>query len=93
MPPYLLLLLLLGATYGVLFHLWRGKLLRDLIIYVLTGIIGVSLGHAIGDLLGFTSLMIGPLHLVEATLVGWLSLFVIHWLRLKPAKAENEAEA
>ena len=92
MPPYLLLLLLLGATYGVLFHLWRGKLLRDLIIYVLTGISGVSLGHALGDLLGFTSLMIGPLHLIEATLVGWLSLFVIHWLRLKPTQPENEAE-
>ena len=92
MPPYLLLLLLLGATYGVLFHLWRGKFLRDLIIYTLTGIIGVSLGHAVGDLLGFTSLMIGPLHLVEASVAGWLSLFVMHWLRLKPAKPENEAE-
>jgi hypothetical protein len=92
MPPYLLLLLLLGATYGVLFHLWRGKFLRDLIIYVLTSIIGVSLGHAVGDLLGFTRLMIGPLHLIEASVAGWLSLFVMHWLRLKPAKPENEAE-
>ena len=92
MPPYLLLLLLLGATYGALFHLWRGKFLRDLVIYILTGIIGVILGHTVGDLLGFSSLMIGPLHLIEATLAGWLSLFITHWLRLKPAKAENEAE-
>jgi hypothetical protein len=90
MPPYLLLLLLLGATYGVLFHLWRGKHLRDLIIYVLTGIIGVSLGHAAGNLLGLDSLMIGPLHLIEASLAGWFCLFVMHWLRLKPASPENE---
>jgi hypothetical protein len=90
MPPYLLLLLLLGATYGVFFHLWRGKLLRDLVIYILTGAIGIILGHTVGDLLGFSSLMIGPLHLIEASLVGWFSLFLIHWLRLKPTTPENE---
>jgi hypothetical protein len=82
MPPYLLLSVLLGGLYGVLFHLWRGKTLRDLAIYFLTGIIGFFLGQAAGNLLGLDLFLIGPLHVVEATLVSWLGLFVIKWLKV-----------
>ena len=89
MPPYLLLLVLLGAIYGTLFHLVWGKTVRDFIIYFLTGIIGVSLGQAIGNLLDATILMVGPLHLIEATLVGWISLFVMHWLKLRPPQQQG----
>jgi uncharacterized membrane protein YfcA len=90
MPPYLLLLLLLGAVYGVLFHLWRGKTLRDLIIYLLTGIIGVGLGQAIGNLIDTGILMVGPLHLVEATFAGWLSLFIMDWLKVGPRREDEK---
>ncbi len=83
MPPYILLSLLLGATYGTLFHLWRGKSVRDLVIYFLIGIIGFGLGQVLGNLLGFNFLVLGPLHLVEATLVSLISLFSIQWLRIK----------
>ena len=83
MPPYILLAFLLGATYGTLFHLWRGKRARDLIIYFLTGIIGFGLGQALGNLLGLNFLMLGPLHIVEATFVSLISLFAIEWLRIK----------
>lgn len=82
MPPYILLSLLLGATYGTLFHLWRGKTVRDLVIYFLTGIIGFGLGQGVGNLLGLELFLIGPLHVVEATIVSWISLFVIQWLKI-----------
>jgi hypothetical protein len=83
MPPYILLSLLLGGIYGILFHLWRGKSIRDLLIYFLTGIIGFGVGQGLADLSGFTLLLLGPIHIVEATIVSWASLFVIQWLRIK----------
>ena len=82
MPPYLLLSFLLGAVYGTLFHLWRGKNARDLVIYFLTGIFGFVLGQSLGDFTELNIFLIGPLHVVEATGVSWLTLFIIHWLKL-----------
>jgi len=82
MPPYLLLSLLLGGAYGALFHLWRGKNIRELVIYFLTGIIGFGLGQAIGNLLGLNVFLIGPLHIVEATVMSWACLFVMQWLKV-----------
>ena len=82
MPPYILLSILLGGIYGVLFHLWQGKTIRDLVIYFLMGIIGFGLGQALGNLLEVNAFLIGPVHLVEATVVSWLSLFVMKWLKV-----------
>lgn len=86
MPPYLLLSILLGATYGTLFHLWRGKTMRDFAIYFLTGIIGFGLGQALGSLLGLDMFLMGSIHIVEATVVCWACLFLIQWLKPFPAK-------
>ena len=82
MPPYILISLLLGGTYGTLFHLWRGKNLRDLVIYFLAGIIGFGFGQGLANLMGFNLLLIGPLHIIEATIASWVSLFVIQWLKI-----------
>jgi uncharacterized membrane protein YfcA len=81
MPPYLLLSSLVGAICGTLFHLWRGKNLRDLFIYCFTGVIGFGLGQALGNLIGLDMILIGPVHIVEATIVSWITLFLIHWLK------------
>jgi uncharacterized membrane protein YeaQ/YmgE (transglycosylase-associated protein family) len=83
MAPYLILAVLLGGLYGVLFHLWQGKTLRDLIIYSLVGIIGFFLGQVVGTLLGFNFFLIGSLHMIEATIGSWLCLFLIKWLKIK----------
>jgi hypothetical protein len=82
MPPYLLLSLLLGGAYGALFHLWRGKKIRELVIYFLTGIIGFGIGQAVGNVLGLNVFLIGPLHIVEASVMSWVCLFVIQWLKV-----------
>jgi uncharacterized membrane protein YfcA len=82
MAPYILLSFLLGAVYGALFHLWRGKNLRDLVIYFLTGVMGFFLGQGLGNLIGFDLFLIGPLHVAEATTISWGSLFLIQWLKV-----------
>ncbi len=82
MPPYLLLSFLLGATYGLLFYLWRGKSFQDLAIYFFAGIIGFVLGQALGNLIGLDFFLIGPLHVVEATIVSWANLFIVQWLKI-----------
>lgn len=82
MPPFILFSLLLGTIYGVLFHLWRGKNLRDLVIYFLTGILGFLVGQSLGNLLGFDLFLIGPVHVVEATIISWGSLFLMQWLKV-----------
>ncbi|MFN8454638.1 MAG: hypothetical protein U0401_08200 [Anaerolineae bacterium] len=82
MPPYLLLSVLLGGIYGVLFHLWQGKTVRDLVIYFLTGIIGFILGQVLSNLLGFNLFLIGPLHVVEASIASVLMLFLMKWLKV-----------
>lgn len=82
MPPYLLLAILLGAVYGVLFHLWRGKTFRDLATFLGIGVVGFALGQGVGILLGFDQWLIGPLHVVEASLLSWGSLFLVQWLKI-----------
>lgn len=82
MPPYLLLTILLGGAYGALFHLWRGKNIRELMIYFLTGIIGFGIGQAAGNVLGLNVFLIGPLHILEASVISWVCLFVMQWLKV-----------
>ncbi len=83
MPPYLLLSLLLGAAYGVVFYLWLGQGFQDLVIYLLTGLAGFIFGQAVGNLAGLELFLIGPLHVVEATVISWASLFIIKWLKIE----------
>jgi hypothetical protein len=84
MPPYLLFTVVLGAIYGAIFHLWRGRNLREFVIYFLTGIIGFGAGQAVAGLLGFSLFMLGPIHLLEASLASWAALFLISWIKPFP---------
>lgn len=82
MPPYLLLALLLGAIYGVLFHLWQGKRPRDLVLYLIGGALGFFLGQMAGHVTGLNFMPVGQVNLVEATLGSWAMLFLVHWLKI-----------
>ncbi len=82
MAPYILLSFLLGGLYGTLFHFWQGKTIRDLVIYFLTGIIGFGVGQGVGNLLGLNVFLIGPLHMLEGTVISGISLFIMKWLKV-----------
>lgn len=83
MSPYFLLSILLGGIYGSAFQFWFGKNVKDVIFYVVVGIVGFGLGQALAGLTGWHYVMIGPLHVVEATLICWLTLFISRWLRIQ----------
>ncbi|RME70537.1 MAG: hypothetical protein D6784_16580 [Chloroflexi bacterium] len=80
MPPHLLLTILLGTTYGTVFFLWRGDGARELLLYTVSGVVAFAVGQIIANMVGLDLLMIGPLHIVEASLVSWAGLVAVHWL-------------
>ena len=82
MPPALLLSSLIASMYGALFHLWRGRTLRELPLYIGAAVLGFGLGQLIGNLIGLDIIMIGPLHIVEASLGSWVMLFIAKWLKV-----------
>jgi hypothetical protein len=82
MPPSLLLSSLIASVYAALFHLWRGRSFRELPLYLGAAVAGFGLGQLAGDLIGLDALMIGPLHVVEASLASWGLLFIARWLKL-----------
>lgn len=56
--------------------------MRDLILYLLAGIIGFVLGQSIAMIMGFEMWLIGSLHIVEATIASWGGLFLVDWLKI-----------
>lgn len=82
MSPYFLLSFLIGGVYGAIFHLWRGKSPVDVIYYFVAGVIGFGIGQSVAAFLGWSFFLIGPLHIIEASLCAWASLFLARWLRL-----------
>ena len=82
MPPFLLLSSLLAGIYGALFHLWRGRTFRELPLYLAVALIGFALGELAGKAIGLDLFMIGPLHIVEASLASWGLLFIARWLKV-----------
>lgn len=79
--PALLLSAVLASIYGVVFFLWQGKGFRDLLFFWLAALVGFASGHLVGTLWGFIPWTIGPVHIIEATIVAVLFLVIARWLR------------
>ncbi len=80
--PALLLSLMIASAYGAVFHIWQGRTAKDLVIYLIAGGGGFGLGQLAGNTLGLEILMIGQIHVVEASLICWLVLFIAKWLKM-----------
>ena len=80
--PALILSLIIASAYGALFHVWKGKTAKDLLIYLIAGLTGFGLGQLVGKTLGLGIFMIGEVHVVEASLICWLILFIAKWLKM-----------
>jgi hypothetical protein len=82
MSPSLLFSSLIAGVYGALFHLWRGRTFRELPLYLIAAGLGFALGQLAGDAIGLDIFMIGPLHMIEASLGSWGMLFIARWLKV-----------
>jgi thiamine transporter ThiT len=82
MSPALLLSALIASIYGALFHLWRGRTFRELPLYLIASGLGFALGQLAGNLFGLDIFTIGPIHIIEASLGSWVTLFIARWLKV-----------
>lgn len=80
--PTLLLAALLAIGYATLFHLWTGRSLRDLFVYLIAAAVGVVIGQWIGGTLGLNLLQIGQLHTIEVTVGAFLALLIVRTFEL-----------
>jgi len=72
--PGILLGVLLSVSYASLIHLWGGRTLRDLGVFLIVALIGFGLGQVIGIFTNIDLLRVGPVHALEATIVAWIGL-------------------
>ena len=80
--PTLLLALLLVIGYASLFHLWTGRSLHDLFVYLIAAAVGVAVGQWIGGRLAIDVLRIGQLHALEVTVGAFLALLIVRTFEL-----------
>lgn len=74
--PGLLLSLVLSVGYASLFHLWRGRTVRDLVLFLIVSLVGFGAGQLVGTLVRIPLLQVGEVHLLEASLGAWAALAV-----------------
>lgn len=75
--PTNLLATLLVAGYASIFHLWTGRSIRDLPLYLLAAAVGFGLGQWVGQALQWDVLKVGQICTLEATLASALALIVV----------------
>jgi hypothetical protein len=78
MPPALVLSLLLGSIYGLLFHSIFGRKLWQLPCFWLSAVIGFYVGEILAILAGAELLRLGNISLIPAT-AGALAGLLICW--------------
>lgn len=78
--PNTTLAFILATLFGAAFHLIMGGDARRLALFLLSGWVGFSLGHALGVIFGINILNIGMLRVVSASLGAIVALFAAHIL-------------
>ncbi len=78
--PSILLATLMAAGYATVFHLWTGRSLRDLLLFLFTAAAGFGLGQWAGISLQWGILRVGELFLLEATVASVLALILVRIL-------------
>jgi hypothetical protein len=80
-PPAVVIIAILSIIYGALFHLIKGKGLRDLLMFILFAFLGFLFGQLVGSLLQLSVFKLGQVHVVEGTIFAWLAMLAFVWLR------------
>ena len=84
LSPAFVLSAILAAAYGCGFHLWVGKTPLELGLYLVASGLGFASGQIVGDRTGCEWLMLGQVHLLEATIGSMTLLLLARWLRIRP---------
>ena len=80
--PALLLSLVVATLYAAAFHLLRGKSGKQLLITWLAALVGFGVGQVLATLLSLGDPLIGELHMVAASVMSWLFMFLARNIRL-----------
>ncbi len=78
MPPSLIVSLLLGSLYGLLFFLLAGGTRRGMWAYWLVGAAGFLLGQFAAEYAPLSSITLGDVHVIEGSLTCWIALFILY---------------
>ena len=80
MSPSVVLSLLLGSLYGLLWHACLGRRWGQLPLYWAGGVLGFFAGYALAVAAGGGLLRLGVIPLIEGTLGAVLALAALWWL-------------
>jgi hypothetical protein len=80
--PSLILSLVVATLYAAAFHVLGGKRWSQLLITWVAALVGFGSGQVLAALLAWRDPLIGELHLVTASAVSWLFMFLARSLRL-----------
>jgi hypothetical protein len=80
--PSVVLSAMIASAYAALFSLLRHGSLRDLLLCLVAAWAGFALGQAAGYLIHLDWGMIGSVYVVEGSILCWLVMLVMNWLRL-----------
>lgn len=78
--PTVLVFLLLGTAYALLFHLWSGRNIQHLVLFWLMSILGFGIGFVLAGLLHLQMFLFGGVPILEASIGALVMLFVARWL-------------
>ena len=76
LSPTVLVFLSCSTAYALLFHLWRGRNIQQLILFLLVSTLGFGLGYSLARLLHTHLFLLGDVPLVEAS-IGALLLLIV----------------
>jgi hypothetical protein len=80
--PAIVLSLVIALIYATLFHLWRGRSLRDLRAYAVAAVVGFLIGQLVGMRTDLGWLDVGSVNTIEASAFSWLALFIANRLKV-----------
>ena len=80
--PMVVLAVLLASLYATVFHVMKGKTLVELPIFWVASLLGFATGELAARVLSLNVLMIGELHVLEASIVSIAFLFIARWLKV-----------
>jgi hypothetical protein len=80
--PMVVLSVLLASLYATAFHVIKGRTLVELPIFWVASLVGFATGALAARVLSLNVLMIGELHVLEASIVSIAFLFIARWLKV-----------